>query len=102
MAQIAEPLCTQEERWNEGDVYAVRKNGATKATQLYREKDLGRPTAQNQALSHAQSLGAAYSVEFRLGESKRCNLYCDAAPWCTQWANDPSNPLRQKLSLAAK
>jgi hypothetical protein len=37
----------------------------------------------------AEDLGEAgegYSIVERKGEAKRCQMYCDVAAFCTQWA----------------
>jgi hypothetical protein len=32
------------------------------------------------------------SVEVRRGEYKRCQHYCEVAPWCPQWAAENMVP----------
>ncbi len=70
------PECTPEERWERAPVWAVMKKGRKRAVKLYdNEKD-----AQKHATSEKQC-----SVEYRKGQSIRCQSYCSAAPYCDQW-----------------
>lgn len=76
------PPCSPEERWQKVTKYAVKKKGAIRATKIHDE--------EIQAEQHAREIGGI--VEKRPGESTRCLDYCSAAPWCRQWALDPTNP----------
>lgn len=66
-------LCTDEERWYSGTKYAVVKPGATRALKVF-----DAPPAD-------EEVPAGYVVHERPGEYKRCQHYCDVAPFCTQW-----------------
>lgn len=83
----ATPLCTDEERWYRGAVWAVKKktmkNGVTnkKADRLF-EKEAD---ARQYMIDTASSLpkGKSYApLEFRPGENKRCLEWCDVAVFC--------------------
>lgn len=76
------PPCSAEERWQKVTKWAVKKKGAVRATKIHDE--------EIQAVQHAAQIGGV--VEKRPGESTRCLDYCGAAPWCRQWAADPTNP----------
>lgn len=68
--------CTDEERWYSGDSYALIKPGGKRALRV---------------ASTREELGEqdGYVVEARPGVYRRCELYCDAAPFCSQWQNTP-------------
>jgi hypothetical protein len=69
--------CSDEERWKTADKWAVMKKGAKRAIKLCpSEADAG---------ILASEKGEGHYVEFRKGECKRCQAYCAAAPFCSQW-----------------
>jgi hypothetical protein len=65
--------CTDEERWYSGTKYALVKPGNMRALKVLDE------------MPEPSAIPAGYSVEVRAGEYKRCQLYCDVAPFCSQW-----------------
>ena len=65
--------CTDEERWYNGDRYAVIKPGGKRALRVLHEQ----PSPND--------IPEGYVVEKRIGEYKRCMHYCDVAPFCEQW-----------------
>ena len=65
-------LCTDEERWYSGTKWAITKPGASRALKVL------------DAPPEPATVPAGYTVEQREGEYKRCQLYCDVAPFCTQ------------------
>ena len=65
--------CTDEERWHSGNKWAITKPGASRALRVL------------DAEPDAASVPAGYVVEQRKGEYKRCQHYCDVAPFCPQW-----------------
>lgn len=68
--------CTEDERWVKDTKWAVKKKGVKKAVRLY---DTEAP-----AKMHAET-NPAYYVQYRQGESVRCEAYCSAAPVCPQF-----------------
>lgn len=65
--------CTDEERWYSGTKWAIMKPGNSRALKVYdTEPDQGQ-------------VPEGYHIEVRPGEYKRCQLYCDVAPFCDQW-----------------
>lgn len=72
------PLCSDDDRWQKPDAYAVIKNGSTRALKLHRTQD--------EAKIHAESIGA--KVVHRKGEPTRCRLYCPASAVCSQWQQE--------------
>ncbi len=74
------PPCTPSERWAKPDVWAVRKKGNVRALPG------GLHESEEAALAFAADSQHETEIEFRRGESVRCQDYCLAAPWCEQWA----------------
>jgi len=69
--------CSDEERWTKPDTWAVMKAGGKRALKVFDNNA--------DAISHAVSLGMAYSVVHRKGGRTRCENYCSVAEFCTQW-----------------
>lgn len=64
--------CSDEERWYAGTTYALMKEGGKKAKKVSDNKaDLGEPAE-------------GYFVEERKGGYRRCEGYCEVAPFCPQ------------------
>jgi len=73
------PECTPEQRWESDTVYAVMKKGNKRSTKNC--KDI--TTAERYISGHKD--GNKMFVDTRIGESRKCVDYCDAAPFCNQW-----------------
>ena len=72
-AKGEEVLCTDEERWYEGTKYALKKKGGVRATKVAdRIEDLG-------------EIQDGYEIEMRPGAFKRCESFCEVAPFCKQF-----------------
>lgn len=67
--------CTDEERWYTGDSWAWMKPGGKRAIKVFRD---AREAAET-------PVPDGYVLEHRAGEYKRCEQYCEAAPFCAQW-----------------
>jgi hypothetical protein len=74
--------CTDSDIWARPAQYAVMKRGRMKALRLF-------DTAQEAEEMASTSVGL--HVEYRPGEAVRCQDWCLAAPFCTQWQADPRN-----------
>lgn len=72
------PMCTMEERWNDGNKYIVIKHGAKRATKIHETLE--------EAEEHLNNLNKnypnAYEIQERLGEDKKCLEYCSACKFC--------------------
>jgi hypothetical protein len=66
--------CTDEERWKDPDQWAIVKPGLKRALKV-----LDHDPAPSE-------IPEGCHVEVRRGEYKRCQHYCEVAPWCPQWA----------------
>jgi hypothetical protein len=81
-ADLALPLCTDEERWAKSPKYAVMKKGRKRAVKLH--------DFEQMAIREAASDSSLY-VEYRPSESIRCQHYCAVADKCQQWKTISSN-----------
>ena len=66
--------CTDEERWHEPSKFALLKKGGKRAIRIYETRDEIGPIPDGTF------------VEERKGSYRRCEQYCEVAPFCTQWA----------------
>lgn len=72
------PECTNEERWNTGDKYAVFKKAGDKRT--YKVVD----TEDEAHQLITDELGGTGEIEVRKGEDLKCNYYCDVCQFCKE------------------
>lgn len=70
----APPPCTDEERWMQPAVFALKKNGRKTAVKLYESRD--------EAEAAATAGGKDHFVEHRPGEYRRCTSYCNVSHGC--------------------
>lgn len=92
------PDCTPEERWERPAKWAIMKKGNKKATKLC-------DSEQNAQGWLDQILGGknSYSIDYRPGESIRCQSYCPVSQFCPQWAKlNPtlSDTLKESIKVA--
>ena len=67
--------------------YAVKKDGRKSALRvLQTEKDAFQWCAENGYLKEGNGVKPGFSIEFRQGESTRCEKYCSVKDWCQQYA----------------
>lgn len=76
--------CNEEERWYAGTSYALMKDGGKRAKKVAKTKEeLG-------------SVPEGHYIEERPGVNRRCEGYCEVAPFCQQYqrikAQQPSEP----------
>lgn len=86
--------CTPEERWEKAPSFAVKKKGRKNAVRVL--------NSMTDAHTYIASKGWAdnpdYSIETRLGESPRCQYYCDVAEYCHQWKAMKHNFVKEKAA----
>lgn len=70
------PLCSPEDRWERPGKWAVVKPGQKKAIKLH--------DTHAEAAAHSRELPGSI-VEARPGMAVRCENYCSAAPFCSQF-----------------
>jgi hypothetical protein len=79
-ARINLPLCTDEDRWIQGEKWAVMKKGRKRAIKLH--------DFELMASMQAKQDDSLY-VEHRPGRYPRCeDGYCPVADFCTQWQEE--------------
>lgn len=74
------PMCTEEERWQRPSVWAVMKKGQKRAVRLL--------DSEKTAIALQENLGKDHYLEYRPGESIRCNNYCPVKDFCDQHKNN--------------
>ncbi len=86
--------CTPDECWESPTQYALMKKGRTRAVRLLDSTDDLQAYATDKGLTTIFSsdresvdnpLIKGHYIEIRPGERKRCQNYCDVAPFCSQW-----------------
>ena len=66
--------CSAEERWADGEKWAVMKNGRKSAVKLFDN--------QQDADAMAGELGNSHYVEYRPAISRKCGEYCNCKDFC--------------------
>lgn len=83
------PHCTPEERWQELSFAAVRKSNRTKKWNKTADKVSGKKEEIEEFISKnkvdAKGQALTYRIDERLSSPKRCEKYCKAAPFCSQY-----------------
>ena len=69
------PMCTKEERWNNGDTYRVLKKGQKRALKVTKDR--------LEALTLANENQAV--IEVVKGEDRKCKDYCLVCQFCKHW-----------------
>lgn len=80
--------CTKEERWAKDDVYAVKKKGNKSAERggLHPTHDQAEAFIKARASAKGAKLKETdFVIEFRQGESTRCEDYCAVRDFCPQY-----------------
>lgn len=72
------PMCSMEERWNDGDSYVVIKKGNKRATRVHSTME----EAQKHLDNLEKSYPGVYEIQTRLGEDKKCLEYCSCCNFC--------------------
>jgi len=65
--------CSPEERWYSGTTYALMKEGGKRAKRVV------------PILSELGDIPPGHYVQERPGRNRRCEEYCEVAPFCSQW-----------------
>ena len=85
------PLCSAEDRWAKDDSWALYKRGGKRALRVFFNKAV--------AGAELNKAGAKlHEIQFRPGESTRCESWCPVAPFCDQFKALKAS---QKTSLSA-
>lgn len=89
------PLCSPEDRWEGGDVYAVRATNRQKALSGGLKDSEDEAQAMIDEIEADPKQAKKYKglyIEHRPGLPVRCMRYCRVSQVCSQWANDPRHP----------
>ena len=70
------PMCSMEERWNDGNKYAVKKKGNKRAERVFDTKEQAEEYMKDKE---------GYEIEERLGTDRRCMEYCSSCIYCPYW-----------------
>lgn len=76
------PMCTEEERWYSGDIFAVMKKGRKSALRLL--------DTEADATDWMEKNGGEY-VQHRPGVYRKCEAYCSACEFCSFYKKDILN-----------
>ena len=86
------PECTPDEMWEKPEAWALQRVGSTRASKLYRAEAVGKDVAIAAATAAMElknkTIGKKekpYEVEHRPGERTRCQSFCSARSFCSQW-----------------
>jgi len=80
LPDIQLPECTPEERWEKPTIYAVMKKGRKSSVRNLFSFDNAQEYIENNQLDTN-----THSIQIRLGESTRCEYYCDVKNFCQQY-----------------
>lgn len=75
------PICSEQERWNDGDKYAVKKSGNKRALRVYDSLE----EAERHINSIKEEERKNFEIETRLGEDRRCLNYCSCCHFCSYY-----------------
>lgn len=73
------PLCTEEERFNDGNKFAVTKKGNKKALRVFDNEEMAKTFIND----HKDK--EKLFIDVRLGVDKKCLEYCSVAPFCSYY-----------------
>jgi len=84
--------CTASERWEKPNTYAIKKEGRKSALRVLQTEE--EAASWIVANKHGQwvdegrlAFAKGISIEFRQGESTRCEKYCSVRDYCQQYAS---------------
>ena len=72
------PMCSEEERWREPTVYAIKKKANKTASKLHNTKE----EAEEHLKNLEEKYPDVYEIEVREGTDKRCLEYCSCNQFC--------------------
>lgn len=81
------PECSAEERWQTANVFALMKEGRKTAVKLFED--------ENEAEAACKAAGEKHHLVFRPGKSIRCENYCPAAPFCSQFQQEKASVVEE-------
>jgi hypothetical protein len=85
--------CTDTERWHRDRCWAVKKRTNKRASKLFHDEE----EAEIYMNKLKETKKGDWIIEYRPGESTRCESFCDVSKWCKQYKEIK----RQKEAQAA-
>lgn len=77
------PKCTNADCWCTED-WAIMKEGASRAVKTFTDEE----TARGYYLNLSEEDRKKLRLYHRTSDYRNCRLYCDCAPFCSQWARN--------------
>lgn len=93
MSDLDLPLCTDEERFNSGTKWAVKKKTYKKAFKVFDDFDKGRDLL----ITLEQKYPGEYELIERPGEDKKCQNYCSCCKFCPYYIEHYDNEFKEEM-----
>ena len=93
MSDLDLPLCTEEERFNSGTKWAVKKKTYKKAFKVFDDFDKGRDLL----ITLEQKYPGEYELVERPGEDKKCQNYCSCCKFCPYYIEHYDNEFKEEM-----
>ena len=93
LTQTELPECTDDERWASNEVFKVRKVGNKTAIKGHANFKTEQEAETAMLALQDEKPKDQFEVIFVPGEAKRCQDYCEAAPFCSQYQQNNPNKL---------
>lgn len=91
MSDFDLPMCSLEDRFNNGDKYAVKKKANKTATKVH--------ATLEEAEEHLKNLEAKYpgiyEIEVRKGEDSKCLNYCSCCRFCSHYLENYDSDIKE-------
>lgn len=87
------PLCTEEERFNSGTKWAIKKKKNKTAFKVFDSLDDARETL----ITLQQKYPGEYEMVERIGEDKKCMAYCSCCNFCPYYLEHYDAELKEGL-----
>ena len=84
------PLCTPEERWNNGNTYAVIKKGNKRALKVFDSQ-----IEANYMATRLTAEGTDVTIEERKGIDRKCLDYCSVNQFCDYYKKTYTDPVEE-------
>lgn len=93
MSDLDLPLCTDEERFNSGTKWAVKKKTYKKAFKVFDDFD----KARDLLITLEQKYPGEYELIERPGEDKKCQNYCSCCKFCPYYIEHYDNEFKEEM-----
>ncbi|MBQ1793698.1 MAG: hypothetical protein II006_03490 [Peptostreptococcaceae bacterium] len=93
MSDLDLPLCTDEERFNSGTKWAVKKKTYKKAFKVFDDFD----KARDLFATLEQKYPSEYEIIERIGEDKKCQNYCPCNKFCPYYIEHYDQEFKEEM-----